>query len=187
MKSALLVIDVQQAACTGRWAMHDADGVVDRINGLAARARAAGVPVIFVQHAEEEGPFQFGADGWQHYDRLDVEHDDIRVHKQASDSFLRTELDDLLKSRGIETLIICGMQSEYCVDSTVRGALARGYPVTLVADGHTTMDNDVLTAAQISAHHNATLGTLTSFGPLATPMRADDVRFEASHSGMPMT
>jgi len=59
-------------------------------------------------------------------------------------------------------LIICGLQTDFCVDTTVRRAFTLGYHVTLVADAHSTLDNGVLTAAQIIAHHNATLG---NFGP----------------------
>jgi len=74
--------------------------------------------------------------------------------------------------------VICGLQSEFCVDSTTRRALALGYPVTLVSDGHSTLDNGVLTAAQISAHHNQTLATLDSYGPRVTTVLAEDVRFD---------
>jgi nicotinamidase-related amidase len=55
-----------------------------------------------------------------------------------------------------------GLQTELCVDTTVRRACTLGYRITLVADGHSTLDNGVLTAAQIIAHHNA---TLANFGP----------------------
>ena len=65
------------------------------------------------------------------------------------------------------------------MDSTVRGALARGYPVVLLADAHSTMDNGVLSAAQISAHHNATLANVDSFGPRERAIAAADLRIEA--------
>ncbi len=72
-----------------------------------------------------------------------------------------------------------GLQSEFCVDTTTRRALALGYAVTLIADGHSTMDNGVLSAAQISAHHNVTLANITSFGPRVTAIQASDVSIEA--------
>jgi len=84
-----------------------------------------------------------------------------------------------LQARGITKLVICGFQSEFCVDTTTRRALALGYPVTLVADGHSTTDNGVLKAAQISAHHNETLANIDSFGPRAEAVPASQVRIGA--------
>ncbi|MNW18398.1 Isochorismatase family protein [compost metagenome] len=76
-------------------------------------------------------------------------------------------------------MIVCGAQSDFCVDTTVRRALALGYEVVLVADAHSTLDNGVLVAAQIIAHHNTTLGNMSSFGVRAAVVLADAVRIEA--------
>lgn len=176
-QTALLVIDVQQAMCAGDGAAFDIDGVIDRINALSARARAAGVPVVLVQHEEDEGPLQFATDGWQLAARLATRPDDLRVRKRTSDSFHQTDLLAVLQARGITDLIVCGLQSEFCVDSTVRRALSLGYPVVLVTDAHSTFDNGVLPAAQITAHHNATLANLSSEGRRVTPTLAAAVRF----------
>jgi nicotinamidase-related amidase len=178
MKTAVLVIDVQQALCVGEWAAFDIDAVVNRINAVTEHARAAGAPVIFIQHEESEGPLAFNSNGWQLYQRLKVEPSDARLRKTASDSFHRTELQSQLQSLGITDLVVCGLQSEFCVDSTVRGALARGYPVVLVADGHSTLDNGVIPAAKISAHHNTTLANLGSFGPRVKAVPAGQVRID---------
>lgn len=179
MKTALLVIDVQQLLCSGQWACHDIDVVVDRINALATRFRDAGLPVIFIQHEEPQSPLAHDTPGWQLYARLAAKPEDIRIRKTTPDSFLRTELDAKLKSLGVDSVVICGLQSEYCVDSTARGALAHGYPVTLAADAHSTMDNGVLEAAQISAHHNATLAGMSSFGPRVSVVPAAEIAFSA--------
>lgn len=178
MKSALLVIDVQHALCTGPWAAFDIDGVIDRINAVAAKARAAGAPVLWIQH-EDDGPLRYGSDGWQLDQRLAVQPDDIRLRKTATDSFHKTELRALLQARDVGRLIVCGLQSDFCVDSTIRRALALGYPVVLVADAHSTVDNGILSAAQITAHHTATLASIESFGPRAIPVRAAELRIEA--------
>lgn len=162
MTTALLVIDVQQALCSGQYAAYEIDAVIARINALGAKARAAGMPVIFVQHEEEEGPLPYGGAGWQLAAGLAVQPDDLRVRKTTPDSFHQTNLHQLLRERGVDALIICGLQTDFCVDTTVRRAFTLGYKVTLVADAHSTLDNGVLTAAQIIAHHNATLG---NFGP----------------------
>lgn len=175
MSTAVLVIDVQQALSVGQWAAFEVDRVIGNINDVIAKARQAGAPVIFIQHEESEGPLQHGTDGWQLAPNLAVKAEDIRVRKSTPDSFHRTELEDVLKQRGCDHLIVCGMQSDFCVDTTTRSALARGYPVTLVADGHTTLDNGVLKAEQITAHHNETLGNMTSFGVRVTVVPAKDV------------
>jgi nicotinamidase-related amidase len=174
MTSALLIIDVQQALCCGADAAFDVASVIDCINSVSTKARAAGAPVILIQH-EDQGTLQWGTDGWQLDARLQLSDTDLRVRKTACDSFHHTDLQEVLTSRGVDRLIVCGLQSEFCVDSTARAALARGYPVTLVADGHSTVDSGVLTAAQISAHHNTTLANLGSFGPRVTPIPAVDV------------
>ena len=179
MKSALLIIDIQAASCSGEWSAFDIDAAVDRINAVARKARAADAPVFLIQHEEADGPLQHGSDGWRLYERLEVRPGDIRIRKTATDSFYRTELHSHLRSRDVAQVIVSGLQSEFCVDSTVRGALALGYPVLLVADGHSTLDNGVLAAAQISAHHNVTLANLGSFGPRVTTTPADSVRIEA--------
>jgi nicotinamidase-related amidase len=179
MKTALLVIDVQRALCEGEYAAFDIEGVIDRINLVSRKARAAGVPVIVIQHEESGGPLEQGSDAWQLARGLEVEPTDILVRKKTPDSFHQTELQPVLQSLGVTGLIVCGLQSEYCVDSTTRGALARGYPVTLVADAHTTLDNEVISAAQISAHHNTTLSRMDSYGARVTLAKAGELRVEA--------
>lgn len=168
---------MQRALCTGAEAAFDIERVVATINALAAKARAAGLPVIFVQHEEERGSLEFASEGWQLAAGLTMQAGDLRVRKTAADSFHNTALPGLLQERGVTALVICGLQSECCVDSTVRRALALGYDVTLAADAHSTMDNGVLTAAQITAHHNVTLRNLPSFGPRMTLAPAAAIDF----------
>jgi nicotinamidase-related amidase len=121
---------------------------------------------------------QYGAEGWQLDERLAVQPEDIRVRKTTPDSFHKTELQSLLQARNVEKLVVCGLQSDFCVDCTVRRALALGYPVVLVSDAHSTVDDGVLSAAEISAHHNTTLANIGSFGPRVT-LTKGVVRFEA--------
>ena len=92
--------------------------------------------------------------------------------------FTATDLQTTLKESAIIDLIICGLQSDFCIDTTTRRALALGYPVVLVSDGHSTIDNKVLSGAQISAHHNETLANIESFGVRVRAVPADEVRVE---------
>ena len=179
MPAALLIIDVQQALCYGEYAGFEAGRVIDRINLVASKFREVGRPVIVIQHESDAGPLQRNADGWRLADGLENRASDILIAKRATDSFHQTELQSVLQSHGITDLVICGLQSEFCVDTTTRRALALGYPVQLVSDGHTTMDSPVLKAALISAHHNETLANITSFGPRVRAVPAEQVAVEA--------
>jgi nicotinamidase-related amidase len=173
--AALLIIDVQQALSHGEYAAFEAERVIARINEVSARLRAAGAPVIVIQHEAPGGALAHGSEGWQLSPGLVVAPGDVRMRKTATDSFHATELQSLLQTRGVTELIACGFQSEFCVDTTTRRALALGYPVTLIQDGHSTLDNGVLSAAQISAHHNETLSNITSFGPRAVAVPAAQI------------
>lgn len=160
MKTALLIIDVQHALCTGEEAAFDIEAVVARINTLSAQARAAGMPVVLIQHSEPGGPLQMGAQGWQVYEHVVTGAQDLRVHKTVCNSFQGTDLQAQLQSLGVDRLVVCGLQSNHCVDATVRGALAQAYPVVLVADAHSTTAQGGQSAAQVIAHHNTTLAGL---------------------------
>lgn len=175
MKSALLVIDVQQALFDETPRPFEADAVVERINTLTARARAAGVPVVFVQH--EASDLEYNSAGWQLQPGLQVEECDAKLRKTTPDSFLRTELEALLASWQTEHVVICGYASEFCVDTTTRRAAALGYPVTLVSDAHTTHDKPHATGEQIRRHENATLPNIDSFGPEIKGIATSEVRF----------
>ena len=179
MTTALLVIDVQNSLCQGEWAAFDVEATVVNINAVAKRTRSAGGTVVFIQHEEEHDAMRFGSDGWSLYQGLDVSPLDLRVRKTACDSFFKTDLKAVLEEKRVDRVVICGMQTEYCVDSTARGALAHGLSVTVVADGHTTLDNGVLTAKQIIAHHNATLANLGNFGPTIKVMPVAELRIDA--------
>ncbi len=177
MTSALIVIDVQRALFETSPPPADADAVLARINALTERARAAGTPVIYVQHEAPGSALDHGQPGWQLDARLQPADGDIRVRKTTPDSFLRTDLADVLAQAGAKRLVVCGYASEFCVDTTVRRAAALGFPVTLAADAHTTQDKPHAVGAQIRAHHNATLSSISSFGVKIAAVPAADITF----------
>ena len=179
MHSAVLVIDVQRGLFDDPPRPDQADEVVDRINALTRRARAALVPVIFVQHESPTGPLAFGSPGWALEQHLQIEEGDRRIRKTTPDSFLGTALEDTLTAMGVNRLVVCGYATEFCVDTTTRRAAGLGYDVVLAADAHTTHDKVHANAAQIRVHHNATLPDLTSFGPRIVAVNAAVVQFRA--------
>lgn len=156
MKDALIVIDLQQGAFGDATPKHDAAGLVGRLNELAGAVRARGGAVVFVQHDGLPGePFHPDLPGWKLLDALDRQPADTMIRKTSCDAFLGTPLDDFLRSQAVDRLIITGWATDYCVDTTVRSALARGYPTVVPSDGHTVADRPHLSARQIIAHHNA--------------------------------
>jgi nicotinamidase-related amidase len=162
MTTALLIIDVQQALCSGEYECFEIGRVIDTINDLSARARNAGVPVVIIQHEETDGPFVHDSVGWQLPEDLKTSPQDWHVRKTTGDSFYQTNLQKLLPVQDFERLVICGLQTDYCVNATVRQALALGYDVVLAADAHSTVDNGNLTAEDIIAEHNKDLAHLTN-------------------------
>lgn len=133
--TALLVIDVQRGAVASAY---ERDAVVANIATLVDKARAAGAPVVWVQHNSEQ--LVSGTDAWQYVPELVRDEAEALVQKNWGDSFEATELESELAARGIGRLVVAGAQTDECVRSTLHGAITRGYDVTLVADAHTTED-----------------------------------------------
>lgn len=168
---ALVVIDTQLGMfeTPGVPPVPDGERLLRDIEDLIRKAREAGVTVIHVQHADSPGhPLERGTVGWQIHPRVAPAAGEPVVEKETPDSFLGTTLREELESRGIRCLILAGMQTEYCVDTTCRRAFGLGYNVTLAADAHGTWDSDVLSAAQIVAHHNDVVaGSFADVVPVA--------------------
>lgn len=175
--SALLVIDVQNGVVDDA---HDRDGVVSRIGSLVDRAREAEVPVIWVQHVDEDLPE--GSQAWQYVPELEFGAGEPVVGKYYGDSFEDTNLETLLAQRGVGHLIITGAQSDQCVRSTLHGAIARGYDATLVGDAHTTIDltkHGAPPPDQVIAHTNLYWKYHEVPGRKGDVVASDEVRFES--------
>ena len=186
MNSALIVIDMQLGSFTPRSARHDTQAVVAHINALAERARAVGDLVVFVQHDGPLGdPHHPEEPGWHLLPELKTAPQDQFVRKTSCDAFLGSGLSDLLRASQVEQLVVTGCATDYCVDTTVRSALARGYRTVVPCDAHTTADRPHLTAEQIIEHHNAVWSDFISpVGP-ATVCRSSEVAFSQEPQSAP--
>ncbi|GCE15682.1 cysteine hydrolase family protein [Tengunoibacter tsumagoiensis] len=153
--TALLVIDAQ-IGVVGE--AYHRDEVLDAINLLLDRARTNNTPVIYVQHNGRKGyDMEPGQPAWFIHPAIAPHAGEPVVQKEAPDSFYKTHLQAELEARGIKHLIITGGQTQYCVDTTVRSAVAHGYDVLLASDAHTTDDSETLPAEKIIAFYNETL------------------------------
>jgi nicotinamidase-related amidase len=174
MKTALLVIDMQVGLFHGPQAPFDGDRVLANINTLIAAARDAAAPIVVIRHTGPEGsPIAAGSALWQVLPELAVDaHQDHFIDKTRPSCFFNTGLAEWLDDGGVGELVICGMKTDYCVDSTSRLAGDLGFKAVLVADAHTTMDSPVLNAAAIIAHHNQVLA-----GPFVKLQTTAEVKF----------
>jgi nicotinamidase-related amidase len=159
-KAALLIIDVQVIMFEGEeGAVYNADKVLNNICTLLENARLSKMPVIFIQHTDKEGELQKGKTTWKLHPSLKPQENEKVIEKTSWDSFYNTGLQEELKRQGIEKLIIAGMQTEFCLDTTCRRAFSMGYYNNiLVKDAHSTFDGEILKAEQIIKHHNNVLG-----------------------------
>lgn len=132
---ALLVVDVQNGVVAGA---HERDAVVANIAKLVDRAREEQVPVVWVQHNDEQ--LTRGSDDWKIVPELVPHDDEPLVQKQYGDSFEDTTLESVLSELGIGRIVVVGAQTDACIRSTLHGAFVRGYDTVLVGDAHTTED-----------------------------------------------
>ena len=133
--TALLVVDVQNGVVANA---HRRDEVIANINDLIDKARAQEIPVIWVQHSDDDLPED--SDDWRYVPELQRQESEPLVHKRYGDSFEDTTLEAELAQRDVGRLIVTGAQTDNCIRATIHGAFTRGYDTILVSDAHTTED-----------------------------------------------
>jgi nicotinamidase-related amidase len=176
--TALLVIDVQNGVVEGA---HERDTVVATIGAVVEKARAAEVPVVWVQHSSDN--LREGSEQWQIVPELSPDESEPLIPKRYPDSFEETTLESVLADLAVGRLVVLGAQTDECVRSTLHGALVRGYDATLVSDAHTTEDLSPWGAPPpdlVIAHTNLYWGNHEAPGRTAGTVEAKDVDFAAS-------
>ena len=158
--TVLIVIDVQRGMfASPEQQPHDGNAVLARIAGLVARARESEAPLIFVRHDGGAGhPLEKPGEGWEVHPGTGYRDGDAVVEKRHCDAFQDTDLHERLAGLGVSRVVLTGMMTEYCVDTTCRRAFSLGYDVVLANDAHTTFSKPHINAEQIIRHHNEVLG-----------------------------
>jgi nicotinamidase-related amidase len=175
--TALLVVDVQNGNTTGSV---NRDAVVANVAGLVEKAREESVPVVWVQHADDNLPR--GSDEWRIVPELSPGESEPLVEKSYGDSFEATTLETVLSDLGVGRLVVVGAQTDACIRATLHGALVRGYDATLVSDAHTTEDLSAWGAPppeQVIAHTNLYWNDESAPGRTAGTVETKDVDFSA--------
>jgi nicotinamidase-related amidase len=160
--TALLIIDVQMALfLRGKYdgkKIFQAEQLLQNIRTLIQKACSSNTPIFYVQHTDNRYLRQ-GSSFWEIHPQIKPEANDTVILKYHVDSFNNTNLHEQLKSLDIQRLVICGLQTELCVDTACRAAFSLGYKQNIfVSDGHSTFDSNILSAAQIIEHHNGIIG-----------------------------
>jgi nicotinamidase-related amidase len=180
--TALLVIDVQNAVMAGT---SRRDEVIANIGTLVGKARAEGVPVIWVQDYDDDHHPR-GSEAWQIVPELSRNTGEPVVHKAFGDAFDATDLEDVLAELSVGRLVVTGAQTDQCIRSTIHGAFTRGYDVTLVGDAHTTEDNTAYGAPppeQVIEHTNLYWQYHTGPGREAGTVSTAEVGFTPDPAG----
>jgi nicotinamidase-related amidase len=182
-KGVLLVVDVQVGVMSEAW---EAPRIIKNVSRAVERARANGVPVIWVQHSDQDLPY--GSPQWQLVPDLIPKEDEPLIHKQFNSSFEQTLLEQELAKFGVSHIALAGAATNWCIRATAYGALDRGYDLTLIKDAHTTgtieLENGVrLEAANIIDELNIAMTWVSYPGRTSGTATAEEVDF-ASPGGV---
>jgi nicotinamidase-related amidase len=173
--TALLVVDLQNGVVEGA---QSRDAVVANVSSLVERARLEQIPVVWVQHSDEQ--LAQGSDEWRIVPELTPGDAEPLIEKQYSDAFEDSALETVLSGLGVGRLVVAGAQTDECIRGTLHGALVRGYDAILVRDAHTTEDQTAWGAPppdQVIAHTNLYWTYHTAPGRTAGTVETKDVDF----------
>jgi nicotinamidase-related amidase len=130
------VVDVQAGVLAGAW---EAERIVMNVARAVERARAGGVPVIWVHHSDDD--LVYGSPAWQWVPELAPAQGEPVIDKHHHSSFEQTPLEDTLARLGATRIVLAGAATNWCIRATAYASLDRGYDLTLVSDAHTTVSS----------------------------------------------
>jgi len=149
----LLVVDVQNALIKAH--PHNEQRVIENIKKLILTARDNKKEVLYVRHDDGKGTeLEQGTDGWQIYDDIAPNESELIFEKQYNSAFHKTALREYLESKEIDTIILVGLQTEYCIDATCKSAFDCGYKIIIPEETNTTFDNEYLPGEKLYEFYN---------------------------------
>ncbi|MBU4682315.1 isochorismatase family protein [Cedecea davisae] len=149
----VMVIDMQNGVF--EFPRRERERTVAKINQLIDAAEQ----VIFIQHTE--AGLEVGSEAYDILPELHRPEGAHYVTKTACDAFYRTGLAGLLEQQNINELAVCGCATDYCVDTTIKNGVSRGYAITVAGDAHTTADRASVSAEMLIRHHNEVWANLS--------------------------
>ena len=178
-RTCLLVVDLQAGFFELPRPLFHGEELLDTVSGLLREARSSGCRIVYVQHnGGHRGPLSTGSNGWRIHPVVAPGPGECVVQKTHCDAFGGTGLEQLLRDAGVERIVVCGLATEGCVDTTIRRAFGLGFKVEVASDGHSTTDSGILPADQIIRHHNEVFKTF------AEVKEARRIRFSWANEGV---
>lgn len=151
--TVLLVIDVQEEMIKDQ--PYNYRKVIDNIKLLLSKARETHTEVIYVRHDDGEGSVMgYGEPGWQIYQEISPADGEMIFDKKFNSAFRQTGLKDYLDRKNIKTLVLTGLQTEYCIDTSIKCAFEYGYDIIVPEDTNSTYDNEILPAEALYRYYN---------------------------------
>jgi nicotinamidase-related amidase len=151
--SILLVVDVQTALIKEH--PYNEEKVIENIKRLISIARDSNKEVLYVRHDDGIGEeLEYGTDGWQIYNEIAPNKDEKVFEKKYNSAFFKTGLKEYLETKKIDTIILTGLQTEYCIDATLKSAFDNGYNVIIPEQTNTTFDNEYLSGEKLYEFYN---------------------------------
>ena len=152
-ETVLLVVDVQKLITNDRLCFFDR--FRENLRSLIAEARKCGTEIVFIRHDDGEGqPLSKGNEDYDIHEDFAPEAGEKVFDKSVNSPFRNTGLTEYLRSKGVKRLIVTGLQTEYCIDATVKCGFEHGFEMIVPEYCNTTTDNEYMTAEQTYRYYN---------------------------------
>ncbi len=149
----LLVVDTQKAIINEK--LYEFDLFKKRVNELINKARSNGIEVIFVRHDDGIGcELSKGNEGFEIYEDFKPENNELIFDKTVNSSFKNTGLLEYLKEKNEDTVIVVGLQTDYCIDATIKAGFEHGFKMIVPENTNSTFDNQYMTAEETYKYYN---------------------------------
>ena len=149
----LMVVDVQKGLINDH--PYNEKKVIENIKKLILTARNNGQEVIYVRHDDGEGSeLEKGTDAWQIYDEISPNSGEKIFDKKFNSAFVKTGLKEYLENKNVDTIVLTGLQTEYCIDATCKSAFEHEYKVIIPEETNTTFDNEYLPGEKLYEFYN---------------------------------
>ncbi len=149
----LLVVDTQKAITNSK--LYQFDLFEKNVRDVIYKARQNGIEVIFVRHDDGVGnELTKGNDGFEIYDGFQPATDEMIFDKNVNSAFKNTGLLEYLREKEENTIIIVGLQTDYCIDATIKAGFEHGFKMIVPANTNSTFDNKYMSAEQTYSYFN---------------------------------